>query len=488
MKTKSLQAFIWSFLQVIGNGLITFLVGIYLARLLEPKDFGLIGMIAIFMSVGQSLIDSGLASSLIRTQDPKEEDFSTVFFINIIGSVLVYAACFFGAPFIANFYEQPILTNILRVYSLGFIIIALVIVQQTKMTKELDFKTQLKAQIPASLVSGIVGISLANMGFGVWSLVYMYLVNQSILSILFWYFSNWRPKWVFEIDRFKYHFNYGYKLTLSGIFGVVMRNSYYVVIGKFFSPTLLGFYTRAAQTKQLPIDLFGKTLNRVTFPLFSKMQANPKQLKQASKKLLGQVYFCLIPIIMGAIALATPLFDFLFTAKWLPAVPYFQLLCIVGINIPLHSYNLVILKVYGRSDLVLRLNILKQIMVAINIYFAIQYGIYGLLIGQIVMTNIAYFINTYYSVQYVQYGALEQIKDLLALFINGMLSMSIVHYLDINIFFGLSSFMRVLIGSSIGSILYLLLSILSQVSAYQDFIQLIAKTKRMALNKKQISV
>lgn len=432
-------------------------------------------MIAIFIAVGQSLVDSGLASSLIRTQDLKEEDYSTVFFINIIGSFIIYTCCFLAAPHIADFYKQPILTNLLRVYSIDFLIIALVIVQRTKLTKELNFKTQLKVQLPATIISGFVGISLAETGHGVWSLVYMYLVRQALTTCLFWYLADWRPRWLFNFERFKIHFNYGYKITLSGIIGVAMKNSYYIVIGKFFPPNLLGFYTRATQTKQLPLDLIGNTLNRVSFPLFTRMQDDPKKLKVAFKKLLSQIYFFLVPILMGAITLATPLFEFLFTAKWLPAVPLFQLLCIVGLYSPLHIYNLNILKVYGRSDLVLRLELFKQILVFINIFLAIQFGIYGLLIGQIFATNIAYFINTYYSSHFIDYGATSQIKDIIPIVLIGILSMSITYYLDSTFFFSYMNFIRLLLGTAIGGSLYLFIAVVAQIAAYQEFRQLLGR-------------
>ena len=489
LKTKSLQAFFWSFAQILSGGLITFLVGIYLARILDPADFGLIGMIAIFMAIGQTLVEGGLASSLIRTKAPDDRDYTTVFFINLIGSFIIYGICYFLAPYIAQFYEQPVLSSILRVYTLGFLIAAFTIVQETKLVKELDFKMQFKIKFPATIISGIAGITFAKLGYGVWSLVYLYLLNKGISSLLFWYYAQWQPQcWIFDKERFKYHFNYGYKLTISGLMNTIMGNIYYVIIGKLFSPALLGFYVRANETKQLPVNIFSSVLNKVTFPLFANIQDQPKKLKAAYQKVLGLIVFLLAPLMMGAAVLAEPLFEFLFTAKWLPAVPYFQLLCIIGILYPLHGYNLNILKVFGRSDLFLRLELIKQVLVAINVVVAIQFGIYGLLYGQIAVSLIAFFINTHYSGRFIDYPTFEQIKDFIPALFLSALAMLLVYWVDQYLFLSYSNFIRLLSGSLLGATIYLLLAKFGQLRPYKDMAQLVAAYTFPFLKRKRLFV
>ncbi len=484
LKSRSFKATAWSFLDVIGARGVNFLVIMYLARILEPEDFGLIGMIMIFIELSRILIDGGLAGSLIRTQNADESDYATVFFINLFGSVFIYGCCFFSAPYIADFYEQPVLVDILRFYCIGFVISSLSIVQKTKLSKELDFKTQMKVNLPAILLSGIIGIGAASLGFGVWSLVFMYLTKETIVTILFWYFSNWYPRLEFNLKKYKYHFDFGYKLTVSEVISRLGDNLYHIVIGKFFSPASLGFYTRADTTSQFPVFILYNTLNRVTFPVFAIIKNQAGKLKAVYKKLLQQVIFCFAPVMLIGVVLAEPLIVFLFSDKWLLAVPFFQLLCIKGIYTPIHAYNLNILKVYDRTDLILLLQCFNVILVFINIYLTMQYGVYGLLVGQIVIANISFFINTYYSGRYIDYGSLEQIKDLLPTVFLAVITMMAVYWLDTRIFIDFSNFFRLVFGSLSGGLLFLLLAKVVNLSALEFSTELLTQLKG-AIGKKR---
>lgn len=412
LKQKTISGLFWTFSQQFGIQFINFVVSIVLARLLMPSDFGLIGMLAVFIGIGSTLIDGGLTSSIIRTPKPDQKDYSTVFFINLIGSVVIYLIIFFSAPFIADFYNQPILKDLVRVYTLSFIINAFGSVQGTKLTKEMNFKKQMTIQIPSLISGGIMGVTLAYIGFGVWSLVFMNLFQSFLSTLQLWIRSGWMPSFSFDKERFKYHFNFGYKLTLSSLLDTVYNNAYNLIIGKYFSVAQLGYYTRANTLKQLPVQNVSKALNKVTYPIFSSIQHDDVKLKSAYRRLMQQVLFWLAPVLISLAVVAEPFFRFLLGEKWLPAVPYFQILCVVGIMYPLNAYNLNILKVKGRSDLFLKLEVIKKVIITIGIIIAVPFGIYGLLYFQLIFSILVFFINTWYSGKIINYTVVDQLKDI----------------------------------------------------------------------------
>lgn len=479
LRTKSLHAVSWSFLNVIGTKLISFLVLIYLARILAPADFGLIGMIMIFMDMSRILIEGGLLGSLIRTPNPDELDFSSVFIINLLVSIFVYICCYMLAPYISIFYEQPVLTEIIRIYCIGFIIFAISGIQRTRFLKELDFKTQLKINLPTTLISGMVGIISANLGYGVWSLVYMYLVKEAMNTSLYWYWSKWYPKIAFDLKKYKYHFYYGSKLMLSQIIEKLNGNLYYVIIGKFFSPAFLGFYTTADKASQFPKHIFLDAVSRVTFPLFAKISDQPEKLKATFKKTNQLFFFFYAPVIMILIALAEPVILFLFSAKWLPVVPFFQLFCVIGLYHPIHYFNLNLLKVYNRTDLVLKLESLNIFLVLTNIFLVIQngYGVYGLLLGQILIANISLIINIYISGRYINYRSIEQIKDIVPAIVLSLFTMIVVYWADTTLFTSFLSITRIVVGSLLGGAVFLLLSTIIQLASLAELRVLLLQLK-----------
>ncbi|MCO5240647.1 MAG: lipopolysaccharide biosynthesis protein [Chitinophagaceae bacterium] len=410
---KTISGLFWTFTQQFSVQFINFTIQIILARILLPAEFGLIGMIAIFISVGNSLMDSGMTSSLIRTSNASQKDFSTVFWINLFASISIYIITFICAPLIANFYKQPILTLIIRIYTLSFIIRAFVGVQTTILTKEMNFKLQMSMQIPSVIVGGVIGIVMAYRGFGVWSLVWMNLTQSFLFSTQHWIRTKWYPAFIVDRERLWFHLKFGYKLTMSGLLNTIYDNIYNIIIGKFFSATQLGYYTRAQTLQMFPVTNIATALNKVTYPMFAAIQHDDARLKIAYKKLMQQVIFWIAPLMVYLAIVAEPLFRFVLTDKWLPAVPYFQLLCFSGILYPLHTYNLNILNVKGRSDLFLKLEIYKKIFISIGIMGALYFGIYGLLIFQLISSLFAFAVNTSYSGKMINYPVKEQIKDIL---------------------------------------------------------------------------
>lgn len=471
LRKQAVSGLAWTFTEKFSVQGINFAVSVILARVLAPAEFGIIGMLSILMAVGNVLIDNGMTMSLVRTQQPTDDDYTVVFYFNLAASFLIYALVFLGAPFIAEFYDQPALTAISRVYCISFIIRALTGVHTARLAKALRFKEQMLIAIPSVFIAGCFGIWLATAGYGVWSLVYMNLIQVSLSSLLYWFRSRWIPSARFSTANLSSHLGFGYKLTISGILNALFENLNNLIVGKFFSAAQLGFFTRAASLKQFPVDNLAAALQRVTFPVFSSIQNDGPRLKLSYKKLMQQVLFWIAPLLTGMGVLAKPLFLLLFTEKWLPAVPYFQILCVTGIMHPLHLYNLNILNVKGRSDLFLRLEIVKKVYTIIGLLAVIPFGIYGLLWFQAVSTFLMFFVNTYYSGKLLDYPVKEQILDLLPIFANTILMGIVVWLIQFLIisYSPVADIILLTIGTLVGAVVYLGLSHITNSEALRDF-------------------
>ena len=455
LKKQALSGLIWTFAQQFGTQLIYFVISIVLARLLLPSDFGTIAMFTVVISIASALVDGGMASSLVRSENVDDDDLSTVFWFNVGTACALYLIIFLTAPLIASFYKLELLIPIIRVYALSIVIKSFTSVQAIRFVKNLDFKTSFKIQLPSLLIGGALGILFAYNGFGVWALV-LYPIIQSIIStVQYWLYSTWRPSFIFKKDKFKYHFNFGYKMTLSGLLDTTFNNIYTIVIGKMFSPAQLGFYNRADNLKQLPVSNLSNALNKVTFPLFSKLSHDNIKLKEVYKKLMKVVIFIIAPVLSISIVIAEPLIRFLLTDKWLPAVPYFQILAISGILYPIHAYNLNILMVKGKSNLFLKLEIIKKLLISLVLIFSLQFGIFGILWGQVFISVAAFFINTYYTGKILNYGSLQQIIDLMPILILSAAVAILFYFLDLYFFRSFVDITRLIIVSSGFSAVYL---------------------------------
>lgn len=454
LKQKAVSGIFWTFAQQFGSQIINFFVLLFLARILLPSDFGIIAVIGVLMAIGNSLIDSGLTSSLIRTQNVDDSDLSTVFYFNLVISIIVYGLIVLTAPWISVFFKMPELIDIIRVYTIILPIGAFSAIQRTLLTKKMDFKTQLKIQLPSLIVGGISGIIFALMGLGAWALVYMAIVQTVLLSVQYWLYSAWRPIWVFDWEKFKFHFNFGYKLALSGLISTIFQNIYTIVIGKLFSATQLGFYNKAHSLRQLPINSITLPLNKVTYPLFAEIQNDDNRLKNVYQRLMKTVLFITTPILTIMGVLAEPMIRFLFTEKWLPAVPYFQILCIAGVLYPVHMYNLNILQVKGRSDLFLRLEIIKKVTIVVAILVSLRFGIIGLLWGQVATSVIALMINCHYSGKFLNYNLWKQLMDILPNLLLSLVIGVILLFLDVYLFYKIPDIIRLIAGVSSFVVLY----------------------------------
>ena len=478
LKKKALASVFWTSLEQFGNQIIGFGISVVLARLLLPEEFGLIAMLAVFMGIGGILIDSGLTQSLIRTEKPDESDFSTIFYFNLLGSLVIYAIIYVAAPYIANFYDQVQLTSIVRVYCIVFIINAFAAIQKTRLTKKMDFKTQMLVAIPSLVVSGGVGITMAIYGFGVWSLVWSKIAQSFAATTQLWYWAKWKPIFAFSVEKFKHHFNFGFKLMLSGLLDTVFVNAYPIIIGKFFAPAQVGFYTKADGLQMRPVGIISGIVSKITYPLFSEIKNDNIRLKSVYKRIMQMVIFLIAPTLIFAAVLAEPIFRLLYTEKWLPAVPYFQILCATGILYPIHAYNLQILNVKGRSDLFLKLEILKKVMVVLAILITIEYGILGLLYGRLVTSLISFGINTYYSGKFINYTTWHQTKDLLPSIVLALLAGLGIYGLDIYLTqLNYHDFTRIALGSLLGLITFPLFAWLFRLEALFELKTILLKRK-----------
>lgn len=475
LKKQAISGVFWTGLQQFGRQGIAFVTSIVLARILSPYEFGLIAMIGIFIALGDSLIKSGLTNSLIRTENINEDDYSTVFIFNMVGSVLIYLIMFLLAPFIANFYKQIELVEIIRWYSLVFIINALSAVQLTRLTKIMDFKTQLIVSLPSIIISSLIGIYMAYANYGVWSLIWSAIIQSLLSTVQVWFYSKWIPNFVFSIEKFKLHFTYGFKIMLSSLLDIIFVNIYTLVIGRFFHPLQVGYYNRANTLQMFPVTNLSMIVNKVSFPLFASIQNDDIRLKEVYRKMMQLVLFIIAPILVLMAVLAEPIFRFLFTEKWLPAVPYFQILCYNGILYPIHSYNLQILNVKGRSDLFLKLEVLKKSLVVVMILITFQFGIYGLLIGSTITSTIAFFINTYFSGKLINYNAFSQIKDLMPILVITSLMGGLIFFSDYFAKNFLSDFVRIVSLGLLGVGIFISFSLFFKLNSYIELKSIILK-------------
>lgn len=426
LKSKTLKGVSWSFIDNIAGSGISFLVGLVLARLLTPAEFGIIGMITIFIAISNSIVDSGFSNALIRKQDASDKDYNTVFIFNLVVSVLLYLLLYAGAPAISAFFKEPQLIPVTRAVGLVLLLNAFGIIQRTLLVKSVDFKTQAKVSIIASLGSGIIGIGMALYGWGVWSLVAQQLSRQLLNSLFLWVFSKWRPALQFSIQSFKELFGFGSKLMLSGIIDTTFRNIYYVVIGKFYSPDQLGQYTRAEQFKSIFSNNLTSVIQRVSYPVLSSIQDETERLLAAYRKVIKTTMMITFACMLGMAAVAKPMILILIGEKWLPAVTYLQIMCFAGMLYPLHAINLNMLQVKGRSDLFLKLEVYKKILMIIPITLGIFFGIEYLLLGSVFNSFIAFFLNSYYSGKMINYPTSQQIKDITPTFFISLITAGIM--------------------------------------------------------------
>jgi teichuronic acid exporter len=413
LKSKALRAVSWTFLEAVGLRGTQFVVQVILARLLLPEQFGLIAMLAVFMAVAESLLDSGFGTALIQKRDATQVDKCSIFYFNIVVGLVIAALLCLAAPWIALFYDQPGLTPLARVMSLMVVINAFGLIQNTVLTKELNFRVMTKASLTASVLSGGIGISLAAFGFGVWSLVAQQVSYALLRTVSLWLANTWRPAAVFSFASLRQMFGFGSRVMASGLLNTFFGNIYLLTIGKLFSASDLGFFSRAKRFQELPTHTLSWTIGRVTFPVFASIQDDPARLRRGLKSVLTSLAFLNFPLMIGILATARPLVLAMLTEKWAPSIPYLRLLCLEGLLFPMNWFNMNVLYAIGRSDLCLRLEVVKKVLIVVSIAITWRWGIEAMIGGQVVVSLISYCLNSHYNGVLIGYPIKRQLLDLL---------------------------------------------------------------------------
>lgn len=442
----------------------SFILLIYLSRVLSPSDFGLIAMLAIFLAVAQSLINSGFSQALIqKSKKVTENDLSTVFYVNLVVSILLYCLLYVSAPLIASFYHQPELIVLSRVLFVVVIINAIALVPRSKLLIAIDFKTQGLINSVSMIVSAIVTVYMVRDGFGYWSLVGMNLAKSLINSILLIVFSKWYPKWLFSIESFKVLFSFGSNLLVAGIIATTIQNLYSALIGRYFNATQVGYFQLGDKYTNLLSSTLSSVIQGVTYPVMTSIQEDKKRLVQVYIKVMGVVTLLTFPLFVGFAAIAEEFVLIFLGEKWIPIIPLLIILSFARLITPMSSLNLNILNARGRSDLFLKTDLSKLPMIIIALFVAIPYGILGVAIAQLTTTFISFFINAYYPGKLFGFGSKAQLKQIFPIAIA-----SLIMYLSI-VFIKFDSIeVQMLTKVVVGGCVYIALCWVFKIAAFVD--------------------
>ena len=470
LKKKTVKGVAWTSLDQVATLGFSFVIGVILARLLSPSDYGLLAMIAIFNAIAFAFINSGFGNALIRKPDLTEDDNSTAFYFNVVAGVVMTGVIWLIAPLAATFYDKPILTQLLRVEGFLLIISSLTIVQNTQLSRALNFKAKMIINIASQVIAGVVAIYAAYHGFGVWSLVIQHFANSIIRLILLWIISPWRPRGKWNKASFRYLWGFGSKMLASGLLDTIYTNIYPIVIGKLYSAADLGQYKRARDFASIPSAGLTGVIQQVTFPVLSQIQEEIDRLASSYRRMLRFTVFLVFPMMIGMAVLAHPLVISLLTDKWAQCVPYLQVVCFSFMWYPVHAINLTLLQVKGRSDLFLRLEIIKKVIITIAIIISVPYGIMGICIGSVCSSIICLAINTYYTGKLIQVGFFRQMTDMTPTLL-ASLTMGAVIYFAVMPFD--NGIVKLAIGIPLGMIVYLLIAKVFRMPELQEAIDII---------------
>jgi len=421
LKEKTISALLWNFLDKFSQQIIIFIIGIWLARLLTPANYGLIGMLTIFIALAPVFLDSGFSVALMRQEKLNDQDVSTVFYFNVFISLFLYFVLFFSAPLIASFFKHPELVIIARIVFIALIFNSLTIIQTVVFSKQINFRTLTLVNITSTCISGIIAIYLAYKGYGVWSLVAQILSLSAIRMVLLWLLSNWRPKLIFNLQSLRSLLSFSYNLLLANILYNGFLNIYSMLIGRIYPVAQLGFFTQGTKLSDMPVGTLYSTIQNATLPIFSTIQNEKDRLLNAYRKTMRFAAFISFPILFGLALIAHPLISILLKTKWIEVVPFFQLLCIGGIFTVLIAVNQNFIKIKGRSDIILKLEIFKIVLIVVTLILTIKKSILILVLGQIIVRFAAYLSNIIFIGKQIDYSWKKQLWDIFPYFIISIL-------------------------------------------------------------------
>ena len=472
---------IWKFGERIAAQLVTFIVSIVLARKLLPEHYGAISIVMIFISIANVFVTGGFGNSLIQKKNADNKDFSTVFYFNIIFSVFVYMGLFYIAPGIANFYDMEILTAVIRILGIRIIIASINSVQQAYVSRNMLFKRFFWSTLLGTIFSGIVGIIMAYKGFGIWALVAQYLTNTITDTLVLWFTVKWRPQLIFSFRRLRSLFEYGWKLLFSSLLDTGYLQLRGLIIGKIYSSSDLAFYEKGQQYPNLVVTNINTSIGSVFFPAIAKEQDNKEKVKKMTRIAIQVSSYIMWPMMIGLAIIAKPLVLLMLTDKWLPCVPYLQIACITYAFWPIHTANLQAIKALGRSDIFLKIEIIKKVIGIGVLLLVMKSGVMAIAISAIFVTVIGSFINAYPNLDLLQYRYKDQVKDIMP-YISLSILMAIVIYPIGNIIN--NNFLKILIQIVSGSTFYLLASSLLKLRGYQYIKEVVSKRFKFKLFSK----
>ena len=479
LKSKTISGLLWKFAERIGAQAITFVLSIILARLLSPSDYGAIAILLIFITIADVFVNAGFGSALIQKKDADNLDFSSVFYFSFILSIFVYIVIFLSAPFVANFYNMPILQPTLQVLALRIPVAAINSVQQAYVSRNMQFKKFFYSTLSGTAASAVVGIFMAYNGYGIWSLVGQYLSNAVINTIVLFSVINWRPQLIFSLQRLKSLFSYGWKLLLSGLLDTGYQSLNSLLIGKFYTPADLAFFDTSKKFPMVIVTNINSSISSVLFPALASEQDEPERVKAHTRKAIQISSYIMWPMMLGMAACADNIVSLVLTDKWLPAVPYLQIACITYGLWPIHTANLQAINAMGRSDIFLKLELVKKVIGITALLISIQYGILAIALSGIITGIISTFINAYPNGYLLKYSYWEQIGDILPSFLLAVL-MAIVIKLIAMIF--INDGLKLIFQIFIGLISYL---VLSKIFAINIFKYIVLQLKLKQMSKKE---
>lgn len=465
LKNRTIKGTFWSAADAfLGQG-VTFFVGIILARMLTPAEYGLIGIVSIFTIILSGVVDSGFSNALIRKKNTTDDDYNTMFFTNMAMSIVMFIFLYVLAPYIAFFFARDELVNLCRVMGVILIIQAFSLTQTTILTKEIDFKTKTKASLISAIVSGIVGIGMAYADLGVWALVGQQISRNFLYSVMLWVLVHWWPKLSFSCDSFLYMWGFGWKMMVSGLLNNIWNQLYQVVVGKFYSPATLGQYTRSKEYAGIFSQNFTVIIQRVSFPALAEVQEDPIRMVQAYRKIIKETMYVTIVCMLLLGAISEPLIYCLIGPQWGDAASYLPLICVSMVLYPLHSINLNMLQILGRSDILLILEVIKKIIGIIPLLLGIFIGIYSMLWGVVVTGVISFFLNSYFTGKKLNYSSWMQLKDISGSFAISVIISIIIYYLK---YLPLSYWIILPLQLTLGAILLILICEKLKMNEYME--------------------
>lgn len=484
VKKSAILGFIWRFSERMGAQFVTFIVSIVIARLLDPEDFGIIAMVNVFIALADVLVNSGFGNALIQKKNADEVDFSTVFYFQIAFSVVIYIVLFFTAPLISNFYgnEYELLTPILRVLGIRLFLTAINSVQNAVVSRGLLFKKFFFATLGGTILSAVLGIVSAYLGFGAWALVIQYLTNSIVDTIILWITVKWRPKWTFSFTRLKDLLSFGWKLLVSALLDTGYSKLRDLLIGKVYTASDLAYYNRGSSYPNLLVNNINVGIDSVLFPIMSNSQDDIDTVKNMTRRAIKTSCYIITPLMVGLAVVADSLIRIMLTDKWLPAVPYLQIYCFVYAFWPIHTANLNAIKALGRSDIFLKLEIIKKVIGILALLFSIRFGVFWVAFSGIFTTVVSSFINAFPNKKLMNYSYMEQLKDilpgvLLSVFMGGCVYC--VNFLHLN------NWLTLLIQVPLGVIIYIGLSALFKLESFTYVLDMIKPFINKIFNKKR---